>query len=48
MSFEFDVDKGFASRTLPFGENGEVKGKGGGSPSLHKRSAEGWGPLALR
>lgn len=28
---------------LPCGELGETKGKGGESPSLHKRSAEDWG-----
>jgi hypothetical protein len=28
---------------LPFGEDGGEPVKGGESPSLHKRSAEGWG-----
>lgn len=38
-----ELGKVSQTRNLPFGENGEAKGKGGVSPGLHKRSAEGWG-----
>jgi len=42
-----DLGKVSQTRNLPFGENGEAKGKGEVSPGLHKHSAEGRGGPCL-